>query len=59
MKIVTFLTGFKFIAEKIKQYEADKSQTFLFGFEGKLWLLSENHFVRDKETRFQALCLFA
>src|SRR5699024_9279169 len=29
MKMVDVLTGFKFIAEKIKQYEEDKSQTFL------------------------------
>jgi len=32
MKIVDVLTGFKFIAEKIKQYEADKSQNLPIRF---------------------------
>ena len=27
------LTGFKFIAEKIQQFEEDHSHTFMFGFE--------------------------
>ncbi|WP_034551179.1 phospho-sugar mutase [Carnobacterium funditum] len=57
MKIVDVLTGFKFIAEKIKQYEADKSQTFLFGFEESYGYLVKP-FVRDKDA-IQALVLIA
>ena len=32
------LTGFKFIGEMIQEFEDTGSHTFLFGFEGKLWL---------------------
>jgi phosphoglucomutase len=57
VKMVDVLTGFKFIAEKIKQYEADKSQTFLFGFEESYGYLVKP-FVRDKDA-IQALVLIA
>ena len=57
VKMVDVLTGFKFIAEKIKQYEADKSQTFLFGFEESYGYLVKS-FVRDKDA-IQALVLIA
>lgn len=57
MKMVDVLTGFKFIAEKIKQYEEDKSQTFLFGFEESYGYLVKP-FVRDKDA-IQALVLIA
>lgn len=57
LKMVDVLTGFKFIAEKIKQYEADKSQTFLFGFEESYGYLVKP-FVRDKDA-IQALVLIA
>ena len=33
VEMVNVLTGFKFIAEKIQQYETDHSHTFMFGFE--------------------------
>ena len=42
------LTGFKFIGEKIQQFEDEKSHTFLFGFEESYGFLSST-FVRDKD----------
>lgn len=57
IKMVDVLTGFKFIAEKIKQYEKDTSQTFLFGFEESYGYLVRP-FVRDKDA-IQALVLIA
>lgn len=57
IKMVDVLTGFKFIAEKIKQYEKDNSQTFLFGFEESYGYLVRP-FVRDKDA-IQALVLIA
>jgi len=56
-KMVDVLTGFKFIAEKIEQYEADHSQTFMFGFEESYGYLVKS-FVRDKDA-IQALVLLA
>lgn len=57
IKMIDVLTGFKFIAEKIKQYEEDHSQTFLFGFEESYGYLVKP-FVRDKDA-IQALVLVA
>ncbi|MFV0558386.1 MAG: phospho-sugar mutase [Enterococcus sp.] len=56
-KMLNVLTGFKFIAEKIKQFEADNSQTFMFGFEESYGYLVKP-FVRDKDA-IQALVLLA
>ena len=42
------LTGFKFIAEKIQQFEDTGEHTFLFGFEESYGFLSST-FVRDKD----------
>ncbi|MDN3114506.1 phospho-sugar mutase [Enterococcus faecalis] len=56
-KIFNVLTGFKFIAEKIQQYEEDHSQTFMFGFEESYGYLVKP-FVRDKDA-IQALVLLA
>ena len=42
------LTGFKFIGEKIQQFEDTGSHTFLFGFEESYGYLSST-FVRDKD----------
>lgn len=50
---VNTLTGFKFIAEKIKQYEKTKSNVFMFGFEESYGYLLQP-FVRDKDA-IQAL----
>lgn len=43
------LTGFKFIAEQIKQYEENHDHTFLFGFEESFGYLIKP-FVRDKDA---------
>lgn len=56
-KMFNVLTGFKFIAEKIQQYEEDHSQTFIFGFEESYGYLVKP-FVRDKDA-IQALVLLA
>ncbi|MGK0550527.1 phospho-sugar mutase [Enterococcus faecalis] len=56
-KMFNVLTGFKFIAEKIQQYEEDHSQTFMFGFEESYGYLVKP-FVRDKDA-IQALLLLA
>ncbi|MBO0474968.1 phosphoglucomutase/phosphomannomutase [Enterococcus sp. DIV0840] len=56
-KMIDVLTGFKFIAEKIEQYEEDHSQTFMFGFEESYGYLVKS-FVRDKDA-IQALVLLA
>ncbi|MBF0779818.1 MULTISPECIES: phospho-sugar mutase [unclassified Granulicatella] len=57
VEMVNVLTGFKFIADKIKQYESDLSKTFLFGFEESYGYLVKP-FVRDKDA-IQALVLLA
>lgn len=41
--------GFKYIGEKIKQFEKDKSATFLFGFEESCGYLRGTH-SRDKDA---------
>lgn len=51
------LTGFKFIAEKIEQFEQQKDHTFIFGFEESYGYLVQP-FVRDKDA-IQALVLVA
>ena len=56
-RMVDVLTGFKFIAEKIKQYEEDGSYDFQFGFEESYGYLVKP-FVRDKDA-IQALVLIA
>ncbi|NLM67257.1 MAG: phospho-sugar mutase [Enterococcus sp.] len=57
VKMFNVLTGFKFIAEKIQQFEEDHSHTFMFGFEESYGYLVKP-FVRDKDA-IQALVLFA
>lgn len=54
---VDVLTGFKFIAQKIKEYEETNEKTFLFGFEESYGYLLES-FVRDKDA-IQALIFLA
>jgi phosphoglucomutase len=50
---IDVLTGFKFIAEQIKQFEETKEHTFMFGFEESYGYLLQP-FVRDKDA-IQAL----
>ncbi|MFL2060835.1 phospho-sugar mutase [Marinilactibacillus psychrotolerans] len=57
VKTIDVLTGFKFIAEKIKQYEQDYSHTFMYGFEESYGYLVQP-FVRDKDA-IQALIMSA
>ncbi|MCT8388538.1 phospho-sugar mutase [Leuconostoc holzapfelii] len=51
------LTGFKYIAATIDQYEATQEKTFLFGFEESFGYLVKP-FAHDKDA-IQALVLFA
>lgn len=57
VETVNVLTGFKFIAEKIKEFEADRSKTFMYGFEESYGYLIQP-FVRDKDA-LQALVMVA
>ena len=49
VELVETPVGFKFIGEKIKEYEADKSKTFVFGFEESCGYLRGTH-ARDKDA---------
>ncbi len=49
VEIFDVLTGFKFIGEKIKEWEADGSHTFVFGYEESFGYLSGTH-SRDKDA---------
>ncbi|MDK6804935.1 phospho-sugar mutase [Aerococcus sp. UMB7834] len=57
VETVNTLTGFKWIADKIKQYQKDQSKTFLFGFEESYGYLVKP-FVRDKDA-VQAILLMS
>lgn len=47
--LVEVLTGFKFIGEKIKEYESTNEHTFIFGFEESFGYLEGTH-ARDKDA---------
>jgi phosphoglucomutase len=49
VKIINVLTGFKYIGEKIKEFEETHSNTYLFGFEESYGYLAGD-FVRDKDA---------
>ncbi|MGT2934748.1 phospho-sugar mutase [Streptococcus castoreus] len=51
------LTGFKFIAEKIQEFEEKQNHTYMFGFEESFGYLVKP-FVRDKDA-IQAVLLIA
>lgn len=55
--VYNVLTGFKFIGEKIKEWEANGRHTFLFGYEESFGYLSGTH-ARDKDAVVSAM-LFA
>ncbi|MCR8969650.1 phospho-sugar mutase [Facklamia sp. 7083-14-GEN3] len=57
VETVDVLTGFKFIAEKIKQYEESKAHSFIMGFEESFGYLLKS-FTRDKDA-IQALVMLA
>jgi phosphoglucomutase len=48
-KVVNTLTGFKYIGEKMTQYAADHSQTYIFGYEESYGYLAGTH-ARDKDA---------
>jgi len=54
LQTVDVLTGFKFIAEKIKEYETTGEHTFLFGYEESYGYLIGD-FARDKDAVQAAL----
>jgi phosphoglucomutase len=54
LETVDVLTGFKFIAEKINQYETEGNHTFLFGYEESYGYLIGD-FARDKDAIQAAL----
>ena len=49
VELVETPVGFKFIGEKIKQYEEDNSKTYVFGFEESCGYLRGTH-ARDKDA---------
>lgn len=49
VETVDVLTGFKFIAEKIKEYEQNSNYSFLFGYEESYGYLIAD-FARDKDA---------
>ena len=49
MTPINVLTGFKYIGEKIAEYEKTKQYTFLFGYEESYGFLSAGY-VRDKDA---------
>lgn len=49
VEVMETLTGFKFIGDKIKSFEADGSHTYLMGYEESYGYLIET-FVRDKDA---------
>ncbi|WP_025730451.1 phospho-sugar mutase [Atopobacter phocae] len=57
VEMMNVLTGFKYIAEKIEQFEQSGSHQFLFGFEESYGYLVQS-FVRDKDA-LQATVLLA
>lgn len=49
VSLIEVLTGFKYIGEKIKEFNENGDKTFLFGFEESYGYLS-GEFVRDKDA---------
>lgn len=54
LKVFEVLTGFKYIGEKIKEFEENKDYTFLFGFEESYGYLIGTH-ARDKDAIVSAM----
>ncbi|MDQ0256090.1 phosphoglucomutase [Evansella vedderi] len=54
VKTLDVLTGFKYIAEKIREFEQDNTQSFIFGYEESYGYLVKP-FVRDKDAVQAAL----
>ncbi|MBQ6266577.1 MAG: phospho-sugar mutase [Clostridia bacterium] len=56
VSVVQTLTGFKYIGEKICQWEADGSRGYLFGYEESYGYLAGTH-ARDKDAVSSALLI--
>lgn len=54
IETIDVLTGFKYIGEKIKEFESTGSNTYLFGFEESYGCLAGT-FVRDKDAVIGAM----
>lgn len=56
VQTIETLTGFKYIGEKIKEFEATNSHDFLFGYEESYGYLTGT-FVRDKDANIAGLLI--
>lgn len=56
MELIDTLTGFKYIGEKIKEFEETNSNSFMFALEESYGYLSGN-FVRDKDAVIAAVLI--
>lgn len=56
VNVISVLTGFKYIGEKIKEFEADNSHEFVFGYEESYGYLAAD-FVRDKDAVMAAMLI--
>ena len=56
VKMYEVLTGFKFIGEKIKQYDEGGDENFIFGFEESIGFLGGTY-ARDKDAVFAAMMM--
>ena len=56
IKVYNVLTGFKFIGEKIFEFEQNKNNTYLFGFEESCGYLSGTY-ARDKDAVVAAMLI--
>lgn len=54
--LINVLTGFKFIGEKIKEFEKTNEYTYIFGFEESYGYLSGTY-ARDKDAVFAAMLI--
>ena len=56
VEVLDVLTGFKYIGEKIKEFEQNGEKDFIFGFEESFGYLAGN-FVRDKDAVIAAMLI--
>lgn len=56
VKLINVLTGFKFIGEKIKEFEETHEYTYIFGFEESYGYLSGTY-ARDKDAVFASMLI--
>ena len=56
VEVIDVYTGFKFIGEKIKEYEQTEDHTFIFGFEESIGFLAGTY-ARDKDAVVAAMLI--